>query len=486
MAMMTVSTSPALVWRINPSSVSLAVFSWRRDCPLVRSARALVDRSRVVVPVRAMSNPSWLLETDEDVLDFGVELQRMHPQFAADAAALVAAEGRFLMHAPAAVDAEHPRLDPPGDPQRAADVTRPDRPGRAVGGVVDQPRDLVLIGEGNDGEHGAEIFLLRDPHVILGVVEHGRLEEAAGRQVATRRRPTRQQACAFLPPELDVLLHPRTLLHGDQGTDVRAGVERIAEVQVAGAGRDPLVELVRDRAMDKGAAARAAVLARIAKDAVDGGRRRLLEVRVRKDDVGRFPSELERHPRDVGRRQLEDADARRRLASKGDLVDTRMARERAARAAAWTGDHVEHALREAGLECDAPQFQRGERRVARRLQDGGVARRQGGRHLPGGDRQREIPGDDQRDHADRLAQREVESGRGDWNGLAEDPRGGAGVVLEALRGAQYLVAGVADRLAGVARLQRGQLVELRPDQLRDAVEHLRPDAGGRSTPGSPL
>src|SRR5438552_11182427 len=106
MAMMWVWTSPALVWRTSSSSVSLAVFSWRRDCPLVRSARLLFDRSRVEVPVRAMSNPSCLLETDEDVLDFGVELERMHTQFAADAAALVAAEGRFLVDAAAAMDAE--------------------------------------------------------------------------------------------------------------------------------------------------------------------------------------------------------------------------------------------------------------------------------------------------------------------------------------------------------------------------------------------
>src|ERR1700694_1083720 len=137
--MMTVSTSPALVCRTSSPSVSLAVFSWRRDCPLVRSARVVVDRSRVGVPVRAMSNPSCLLETDEDVLDFGVELKRMHAELATNAAAFVAAEGRLLMNAPAAVDAEHAGLHPPRHPERAANVARPDRPGKAVRRVVDQP-----------------------------------------------------------------------------------------------------------------------------------------------------------------------------------------------------------------------------------------------------------------------------------------------------------------------------------------------------------
>src|SRR4030081_3334201 len=98
--MMIVSTSPALVWRTSSSSVSLAVFSGRRDCPLVRSDR-VVDRSRVAVPVRAMSNSSYLFETDEDVLDFRVELERVHAELAADAAALVAAERCLLVDASA-------------------------------------------------------------------------------------------------------------------------------------------------------------------------------------------------------------------------------------------------------------------------------------------------------------------------------------------------------------------------------------------------
>src|SRR2546423_6623305 len=308
-AMMTVSTSPALVWRTSSSSVILAVFSWRRDCPFVRSACVLVDRSRAVVPVRAIANPSCLLETDEDVLDFGVELERVHAQVAADAAALVAAEGCLLVHAPAAVDAEDPGLDAAGHPQSSADVAGPDRAGKAVGRVIDQPQDLILFGERDDGQHRTENLLLRDPHPIIGAVEHGWLQKAAGRQVATRRRSARQQARAFLSADLDVALHASSLLHRDQRTDVGTGVERVADVQLPGIGRHPLVELLRDRAMDKGTAASAAVLAGLAKHAIDRGRRGLLEIGIRKDDVGRFSTELERHPRDVGGGLLEDVDA---------------------------------------------------------------------------------------------------------------------------------------------------------------------------------
>src|SRR2546423_6534437 len=285
-AMMTVSTSPALVWRTSSSSVILAVFSWRRDCPFVRSACVLVDRSRAVVPVRAIANPSCLLETDEAVLDFGVELERVQAGFAADAAALVPAKGRLLVHAPAAVDAEDAGLDAPSHAQRAADVAGPDRPGKTVRCVVDQAQDLILVGEGNDGQHGTENLLLRDPHPILGPVEDGGLEEAAGREVTARRRSPGEQARALLAAHPDIALHPLAPFPGDQGSDFRAGIERTANGQFPSAVLHPPLDLLRDRAMDKGTAAGAAVLSRIPKDAVDRSRGGLLEIRIRKDDVG--------------------------------------------------------------------------------------------------------------------------------------------------------------------------------------------------------
>src|SRR3989442_11369383 len=136
--MITVSTSPPFTCRINWSSVSLAVFSWPRVCPLARSPRAVV-RSRAGVTVRAMSSPSWSFETDEDIFDFGVQLECVHAQLAADATALVAAERRLLVDAPAAVDAQDSGAHAACHPQRAADVAGPDRAGKAVGRVVDQP-----------------------------------------------------------------------------------------------------------------------------------------------------------------------------------------------------------------------------------------------------------------------------------------------------------------------------------------------------------
>src|ERR1700686_5614029 len=206
--MMIVPTSPALVWRTSSSKVILAVFSWRRDCPLVRSARVVVDRSRVAVPVRAMSNPSYLFETDKDVLDFPVELERVHAELATDTAALVPAEGCLLVDAPAAVDAQHPGLDAPRHTQRAADVASPDRTRQPVRRVVDQAQDLALAVERDDGQSRAEDLFLGDPHSVIGAIEHRGLEVAAARQRATGGRAACEQPRALALSHLDVRLPP--------------------------------------------------------------------------------------------------------------------------------------------------------------------------------------------------------------------------------------------------------------------------------------
>src|SRR2546428_2409582 len=128
MARITVSTSPSLICRTSCSSDSLAECPWvRRACPLVRSVRRVARRSAGVTVLRAMGRSSSLLQADEDVLDFGVELQRVHTQLPADAAALVAAKRRFLVHTPAAVDADHTRPDRFGHPERPPDVAGPER-----------------------------------------------------------------------------------------------------------------------------------------------------------------------------------------------------------------------------------------------------------------------------------------------------------------------------------------------------------------------
>src|SRR5579864_348160 len=178
--MMTVSTSSALICRTSSLRVSLATFSpARRAEPFACSDRRAAARVRDVVRLRAIAYPSPLLETDEDVLDLGVELNRMHAKLAADSASLVSAERCLRVDAPAAVDAEHPGPHRPGDAQGAADVSAPDRAGKPVLVLVHQPDDFLLIRERDHRQHRTKDLFLRNPHPVLRPIENCGFEVAA-------------------------------------------------------------------------------------------------------------------------------------------------------------------------------------------------------------------------------------------------------------------------------------------------------------------
>ena len=144
-------------------------------------------------------------------------------------------------------------------------------------------------------------------------------------------------------------------------------------------------------------------------------------------------------------------------------------------------DHVQHALGEARLERDLLELERGQRRQLGRLQDDGVAGRQGRRDLPRRDDQREVPGDDQADYPEWLAEGHVDAA-GDRDRLSEQPLGRSGVVAEGLDDHGHLAARVRDRLAGVARLQRRELLAPAVERIRQPVQQQRPIAGRDRTP----
>ena len=146
---------------------------------------------------------------------------------------------------------------------------------------------------------------------------------------------------------------------------------------------------------------------------------------------------------------------------------------------AGAGDDVHDPRRQVGLAHDVGEQVGGQRRRARRLEDDGVARRQGRGDLPGQHQQREVPRDDLGDHAERarVAVRE---------GVLELV-GPAGVVEEVRRGQRHVdVAALLDRLAGVHALDDGELARALLEDARDAVEVLRPLAARQLRPARPM
>src|SRR5947209_11175330 len=153
----------------------------------------------------------------------------MHAELTTDAASFVAAEGRFLVDAAGAVDAEHAGADALRDSQRAADVSGPDGAGEPVLVLVHEANDLLFVLERDDGQYRAEDFLLGDPHPIVGVVEDGGFEEASVRWSAGGGRAAGDQPRAFLVPHIDVALNALALLDRNQRAHLGLLIERIAD-----------------------------------------------------------------------------------------------------------------------------------------------------------------------------------------------------------------------------------------------------------------
>ena len=155
-----------------------------------------------------------------------------------------------------------------------------------------------------------------------------------------------------------------------------------------------------------------------------------VQVGVGEDDVRALAAQLEGGALErVGGRLLDDL-GRIDVAGEGDLVDVGMRDQGGAGRLAEAVDDVDDAGGEAGLDGQLADPQGGQRRLLGGLHHDGVAAGQGRAPLPGEHQQREVPGDDLADDADRLAQRVRQEAAAHRDGLALDLVGPAGVVAQ--------------------------------------------------------
>ncbi|MNZ69687.1 hypothetical protein D3C78_879960 [compost metagenome] len=156
----------------------------------------------------------------------------------------------------------------------------------------------------------------------------------------------------------------------------------------------------------------------------------------------------------------------RRGAGEGQHVDIHVQGQRLAHGVAVARQDVEHAFRDAGIECQLRDADRGQRRLFRWFEDEGIAHRQGRGEFPAGHDQREVPRHDGRDHAGRFAGHQAQLILGRGGDFVVDLVDGFGGPADRVGGRRNVDAhGVADRLAHVEGFEQGQFFLVRQDQV---------------------
>src|SRR6185312_4212044 len=125
---------------------------------------------------QAMTNSisNALTGLDPDRLDVEILLDMLLAGLAAIAAHLVAAERHRRVHCLIAVHPDRAGAQRLCDLVRLADIGGPDAAAEAKGRGIGALDQFVGILERDRGDHGAEDFLLRDPHIVLDIGEYRR------------------------------------------------------------------------------------------------------------------------------------------------------------------------------------------------------------------------------------------------------------------------------------------------------------------------
>ncbi len=157
---------------------------------------------------------------------------------------------------------------------------------------------------------------------------------------------------------------------------------------------------------------------------------------------------------------------------------------RVADVGAGSGDEVDDARRNAGIDKGLDEVQRGERGVVGGLDDAGIAANQRGQELPGGDGHGEVPGGDHAADADGQA-----DGHGEFvaqlggGGDAEEAAAFAGHVEGGVDGFLNVATGFGEHFAHLARHVPGVLLLAIDENLTGAVEDFGAFGGGSQPPG---
>lgn len=223
------------------------------------------------------------------------------------------------------------------------------------------------------------------------------------------------------------------------------------------------------------AAGRHADLALVEEGAPGRGGDDGVEVRVRQDDQGGVAAQFQVRPLEVAPRGLADGPARTGGAGEGDDGDVRVGDERLADVRP-AGQHVEDVLRQARSGKDGRQGEpAADRRARVRLEDDGVAEREGRGDGADGEDERGVERGDDADDAGRDAACVRKAGRLAGQDLAGGPGREGGGLVALLGGDVQLEVGLARDGSRLAHEPGAQLVGV----LGEQVARTAQDGGAR-------
>ncbi len=291
-----------------------------------------------------------------------------------------------------------------------------------------------------------------------------------------------QDELALAAPDVDVR---GDLVRGagvDERPDIGRGGQAVAQGQRPGPRLQPLQQRRQHRPIDDDPRGRRAALAGRAEGAPQDAVGGQVQVRVVQHDHAVLAAELQAQALELGPGLGRQVLAGRRRAGERDDRDVGRIDDGVADLTAGAGHEVDDTGREAGLGHELDDERGAVRRVARRLEDHGVAGDQGGHHLPARDGHREVPGGDDAGHADRLADgHRPLVGQLAGHGVAEHPPALAGHQVRDVDAFLDVAAGLGQDLAHLAGHRPGQALLVLGHELGEGVQDLAA-LGGRGAP----
>src|SRR6185437_11902594 len=132
-----------------------------------------------------------------DSLGLEVFLETQHAIFAAVTRAFVATEGRVSVPG-GVVDVDLPGADPQREATRALEILRLHMRPEPIHRVIRDAYSVFLVAVRDDGEHGSEDFLARNPHLGRHSREDRRTDVKAALQALRPAGTATEQAGAFI------------------------------------------------------------------------------------------------------------------------------------------------------------------------------------------------------------------------------------------------------------------------------------------------